>query len=194
MAAALATRAPFANTSLITLAAGVSPTWRNARDYFEVAYAEVGLTIPDEVVSVLESNTFVGLTGCPTQCTYHSNIFPSACANRLVYIGTRDSTNINVCNPPTTFSDTSSACTATLIAGGFQLVPPTNIDSRSPYCNTAWKDTKVRGGGGWCGFRSVDAASKGSQHPGRWPDARRRRTAAGGGDAFRPVVLMRGTN
>ena len=176
MAAALATRAPFANTSLITLAAGVSPTWRNARDYFEVAYAEVGLTVPEEAVRVLESNTFVELTGCPAECTYHSNIFPSACANRLVYIGARDPTNINVCNPPTSFG-TSSACTADLIAGGFTLVPPTNIDAfNTQFCKPEWLATKVRGGGRWCGFRSVDAASQGSQHPGRWPDARRRWT------------------
>ena len=141
IAAALATNAPFSNTSLITLAAGVSPTWQNLKYYYEVAFADVGLTIPQAAIDVLQATPFPALTSCPAECTWHSNAFPSACANRLVYISTR--TSLTTCAPLTAeqFTSTSSiaACAADF-AQGFQQVTPTSFNPASSYCNDGWKE------------------------------------------------------
>lgn len=137
IAAALATSAPFANVSLITLAAGVSPTWNHLKDYFEVAWAEVGLTIPQAAIDVLASKSFPALTGCPSECAWHSNVFPSACAKRLVYTSTR--TGPTTCAPLTQAQfNPSPSCTPDFQAG-FQPVAPTSFDPASSFCGDPWK-------------------------------------------------------
>lgn len=92
-----------------------------ARAYNDAFGACCGVKISPSVVAALDAASFRDISGCPTECDYAADGFPSADAPAPVVVGERDDDG-NCVKPP----------------GAGSLVAPSYFAKDSKFCNEKW--------------------------------------------------------